>query len=329
VSAFDPAAFQLTRDGSLFYRPGAASRGSRFGILDESGKLGPSLTDPLAVYYPPQISPDGRRFAATATNARGIDEIWILDYPQLTRRRLVSDPNADCGRPVWSPDEKQIAYYRTGRDERDGVYFADVAGGTPKRILRPESKAASYMPCAWLGQQLLLERQEGGHTQLARLELQRGEADSSRLQPLLPSSFNEGELRASPDGRLIAFVSDESGEGHVVVARMSPDGAVSQPLEVKGISAVYGFWARDGKSIYIGDSHYIYYRVRVATAPQLALSAPTKQFDFIRLGLDGCIPAADGRFLAGTLSDTNPEITSYDLVLGWSRILAQKLKTAR
>jgi Tol biopolymer transport system component len=299
--------------------------------MDPSGKIGSPSAERYSLGYPPEISPDGRRFAFTITNARAIDELWVASVPQLTLRRVGSDPQADCDRPVWSPDGQRLAYARTARDGRDGIYVQAADGGPATRVLKPESPAVSYTSSAWLpdGSALVLTRQEAGRTRLALLPLGAGEADSSRLRPLLPSSFNESEARVSPDGRLIAYSSDESGQRHMFVAEFHADRSTGRPIEVRDVPAVFAFWSRDGKILYVGDSRDRYMKVAVRNTPELSLAPAVEQFDLQRLGLVGCVPTADGRFLAALSNEAQTEITRYDLVLGWSRMLAHRLRAAR
>ena len=328
-NSFTPARFDLTADGSLFYRPGQAGAGNQIAIVDASGKIESRSPERYNLPLVPEISPDGRHFAFSISNPRAIDEVWVIDYPQLAPRRIGSDPRADCDWPVWSPGGDRIAYARTAKDGHDGIYVQDSEGGAATRVFK--SEAMEYLPSCWLpdGSGMILERQETGRTELALLPLGGGEADTSRLRPLLPSSFNVAAAKVSPDGRLIAYRSDESGKPRILVSEFQGQVATGRPVEVKDVEGILPFWSRDGRTLYIGDNRNRFMKVAVTTRPALSLGPAIEQFDFKRLGLVGCVPAGDGRFFGAVSSEAQADITRYDLVLGWSRMLAQRLRAAR
>src|SRR5439155_25504453 len=101
--------------------------------------------------------------------------------------------------PLWSPDGRHIAYLRHGKDDKDGIYLHDAESGEAKRILKPESDDALYRPGSWLpdGSALLVWRNDPGHDQLVNLPFTGGEADASRLRPLLPSASHQTDPRLS------------------------------------------------------------------------------------------------------------------------------------
>jgi tRNA A-37 threonylcarbamoyl transferase component Bud32 len=308
-----PGRFTLTSDGALFYRPGQ-----------------PWSSEQRAFDAAPELSPDGRRFAFTIINARGIDEIWVSDLARPEFRRLGTDSNADCMTPIWSPDGKRIAYTRRGKDGRDGIYVQDAEGGEAKRILKPDSEDVVYVPRSWLpdGSALLLTRTEPGRVTLAMLPVSEGEVDSSRLRPLLPNAANRFTPRLSRSGRLLAFGSDESGKALAYVAEFHPDGSTGRPIEVK-TSGSDCRWSADDKSLFVLDERRRLTKVMVTTGPELSVSAPTDVHDFetLRVAVWSVLP--DGRFFVGLKHESEVEITRYDLVLNWTEELKRKLRAAR
>jgi len=341
--AFFPAQFSITRDGSLFYQPGRAGPERQISFLDASGRLEPWSTEPRAVDWRAEMSPDGRRFACMIINARAIDEVWIgsVDHPEL--HRLGTDPKADCEFPMWSPDGKRIAYARHGKDANDGIYVQDVDGGAARRIFQWESGQTQYLPTSWLpdGSALLLWHWEPaeGKSSLARLDLAGGRPDSGRALPLLPSAFNLSWARISPNGRVMAYISEESGRPVPFVVELRSDGSTGTPVQLAteagapGVeySAPFGgeHWSRDGKTLFVQDGRNRVMKVSVSLTPQLSVSAPTEVFDADKLGIAMWSPLPDGRFLVGLKVENEGEITRYNLVLHWTEELKRRMQAAR
>src|SRR5207249_4491208 len=137
----------------------------------------------------------------------------------------------------------------------DGIYLHDAESGEAKRILKPESDDALYRPGSWLpdGSALLVWRNDPGHDQLVNLPFTGGEADASRLRPLLPSASHQTDPRLSRDGRHLAFGSDESGKRLTYVVEFHPDGSTGRPVEVRTAGSSGHQWAADGRTLYVED----------------------------------------------------------------------------
>jgi Tol biopolymer transport system component len=328
---FLPAAFSLTDDGALFYRPGQSGGDRTLAFVDAAGKLEPWSSERRAVDGPPEPSPDGRRFACSIANARGIDELWVSDVAHPAFRRLGTDPNADCFWPLWSPDGRRIAYQRRGGDDRDGVYVQDADGGAATRILKTESPDVRYAPFGWRpdGSALLLWQTAPGRDQLMLLPLSSGESDSSRLRVLLPSASHQFTPRLSRDGRLVAYAGDESGKLQAYVAELRPDGSTGRPVEVRTSGCVTHQWSPDGRALFVEDERHRIMRVSVTMAPELSVSAPTEVYDLetLRGSLWNVFP--DGRFFVGLKNENEEEIRRYDLVLNWTAELKKRMRGAR
>ncbi|MEK7860616.1 MAG: hypothetical protein AAB284_04585, partial [Chloroflexota bacterium] len=311
--------------------PGQSGGDRALAFLDAAGRLEPWSSEQRAVDGAPEPSPDGRRFACSIANARGIDEIWVSDVAHPGFRRLGTDPNADCYWPLWSPDGRRIAYQRHGKDGRDGLYVQDADGGEAKRILKPESEQVLYTAVSWLpdGSALLLWRAEPGQDKLTMLPLTGEEADSSRLRPLLPSAFHQFGPRLSRDGRLLAFGSDESGKVLTYVVEFHPDGSTGRPVEVKTSGSNEHRWSADGKTLFVEDERRRLMKVAVTPGPDLSVSAPTQIHDFEKLRVAMWTVLPDGRFFVGLRNENEDEITRYDLVLNWTGELKRKMRAAR
>ncbi len=321
---FVPAIFNLTRDGSLFYRPGQLGGERSLAILDGSGKLEPWSTERRAVDNTPEISPDGSRFACTIANARGIDEIWTSSIDSPGFQRLGTDPDADASSYVWSPDGGRIAYIRQGKDGRDGIYVQDAEGGEAKLTL----KLGDCAPLSWLadGSSMIVSRRGGDKFSLALLTVEGAADDTTRLRPLLSSAFNQFLAVFSPDGRRIAYLSDEAGAVNAYVTDFRLDGSTSRPVQIKTDAANDVRWAPNGSALYVRDQRNRVMKVGVSPDPGLSFSAPVEFCDLDKLGIALWSVLRDGRLFVGLKNDNEGDITRFNLVLNWTEELKRKMR---
>ena len=328
--SFLPGSFGLTSQGGLFYRPGRVGGDRSLGFLETGGRLQSWSPEQRGVDSAPRLSPDGRRFACTIVNARGLDEIWVSPVARAEFQRLGTDPNADSFSPIWSPDGARIAYARHGQDARDGIYIQDAEGGEATRILTPESDV-QYQPGGWLpdGSALVAMRMPAGRPSIVLVPLGGGVADSSRVRPLLPADFARVLPSLSRDGRLLAFGSDETGKLQTWVAEMRPGGGVGRPIQVRTSGRVSHAWGPDGRTLFIQDERNRLMKVSVSLGPALSVSAPVEVADLEKEHVSLWSPFPDGRFFVGLHSESEGEITRYDLVLNWTELLKRKLRASR
>ena len=237
------AAFSTSETGDLVYQRAAGL--SRLVWFDRQGKeigqLGaPSLVKGL------RISPDGGSAAAAIGDPRwGTSDIWVFDAGRGISTRLHSDP-VDEMMPVWAADGSKLLY-RSDRQGPPDIY--EIAVGVPgseKPVLalpglqQPEDVSRDGRLLAYV--------QEVASTVwniwLLPLEGERKPA------PWRSTRFNESSPRFSPDGRWIAYESNESGDPEIYVALTNGGG------EKRRISPGGGRrprWRRDGKELYYSD----------------------------------------------------------------------------
>ena len=140
--------FSVSGEGTLVYEIGAAGGGSRMVWLNRDGTERAVLGKPTShTYIWPQISPDGKRVAATVTDGRGNQDIWIYEIGDGRGTPLTFDAEADEGNPLWMDDDRVVfsstrkgvrdIYWKAGR-ERDGGCSSRVrnrqvpSGGIPR-----------------------------------------------------------------------------------------------------------------------------------------------------------------------------------------------------
>jgi serine/threonine-protein kinase len=320
-----PGYFQLTERGALFYRPGQAGASRSLALLGAGGRVEPWSPQPWPLDSQLEVSPDGRRFVCSLVNGRSIDELWVspVDHPDFGR--LGSDPNADCYSALWSPDGARVAYFRRGKDGRDGVYLQNADGGEARRLLRMESDLQCFLT-GWLPDgAMLLTLAAADKTKAMVLPPGDAEADVSRLRPLLPGNFNRTLARLSPDGALVAFTSDETEKVQTWVAEIRAGAVAGRPLQIKTSGSISHAWGPDARTLFIQDERSRLMKVTLTNAPTLSASAPVEVADLEKLQIHLWSVLPDGRFFVGLKKENETEITRYNLVLNWTEVVKKKL----
>jgi len=261
--AFSRAVFSASETGILAYHSGDAVIGAKLLWLDRNGKPTSQLGD-QAVMFDVRLSPDAKSLAINISDPRlGPPDIWIYDVARGLRTRFTFDPSND-GLPVWSPDGSRIVF-RSNRKGPYDLYIKKFAGSEPEELLL-ESDRYKY-PRSWSrdGRYVLFEILESQTNFDIWVLPMTGEKKPFLF---LQTKFSESEAEFSPDGRWVAYTSDESGREEVYVAPFPGPGRKWQ-ISTNGGS--WPHWRRDGREIY-------YYRAEAAnyiTAVQVGARGDT------------------------------------------------------
>jgi serine/threonine-protein kinase len=220
------------------------------------------LSDPRAYAFP-RLSPDGRRLAVAIGSADRRD-VWLDDIATRTMTRLTNG-SATNDRPEWTPDGTRVVFH-SDRTARSAIWWrpADLSAEAsplvagPKidvfeAVISPDMRHVVYQ-LDTTGADLLYRSLGGDSTPHVV-------ADDARAIETMP--------RLSPDGRFVAFMTDESGQNEVVVQPFPGPGGRLQVSTGGGSEPV---WSRDGKRLfYRGDGHLMV--TTLTTNPTLAVAA--------------------------------------------------------
>ena len=231
-------------NGNLLYQAGDTTSGNvRMLWFDTSGKqLGEA--GPQGVYVTPRISPDGTKFVYGSLTSGGFDELWVFDLARSVKTRLTFSTGFQFS-PAWSPDGKTIAYTST----REGAYHlyrqaADGSGqATPIFIDEAVESAPDWSSD---GRYLVFERLEqkpGTRSEIWALELS---ADAKPF-PVVQGPFNAHTPAFSPDGRWVAYSSDETGGTSLSVV---PFRHGNGKWQVSSSGGTWPRWRRDGRALF-------------------------------------------------------------------------------
>ncbi len=198
--------------------------GTRRGTLGDPGYIGGVA-----------LAPSGRRVAVFRDTGGNVD-LWIVDVTTGITSRLTSDPARDTD-PAWSPDERTIAF-TSSRSGQYAVYSKSLVDGKEEPLTRGDAMVVD----TWTpdGQSVVV-RTVGRAVYTVSVHGDR----TPHL--LVDTPYTEDELHLSPDGRWVAFNSDESGRFEVYVASF-PGFTSKQQLSVHG--GVQPQWRADGRELF-------------------------------------------------------------------------------
>jgi Tol biopolymer transport system component len=214
--------FTISRTGTVAYLGGdSVIADVPIHWLEQSGKVSVLRATP-ANWSNPSFSPDGRRLAVDISDGTQTD-VWIYDWVLDTLSRLTFDP-ADDMRPVWTPDGTRIAYASRRGDKQTANLWWQRADGTgePQRLT---STTAQQNPSTFApdGRVLAFDETTAGSKtgrDLMMLPLEGNEATgwtAGKPVIFLQTPQSEGSAMFSPDGRWIAYISNETGTNETYV----------------------------------------------------------------------------------------------------------------
>jgi Tol biopolymer transport system component len=236
------ANFSIASDGSLVYLAGSAAGPADRAIVwvDRQGREEP-VGAPRRQYMFPRISPDGSKVAVDSRD-ENLD-IWIWDFGRTTLTRLTFDPGLDTT-PVWTRDGSRIVF--TAHASSSLFWKAADGTGTAEQLTASSNALfpSSFSPD---GTRLVLREQQPGQGFDMSVLVMDAER---RVRPLIQTSFNEVNADISPDGRWMAYQSNESGTGRFeVYVRPFPD-VDSGKWQISSGGGGWPVWARSGRELF-------------------------------------------------------------------------------
>ena len=310
--------FSTSTNGVLAYLTGKAEIAASLEWRDREGKVLGMLGEP-AVQRVAQLSPDARLVAAQMNDvAIGTNDLWIYDVARGLRTRFTFDPGEDT-QPTWSPDGRSV-YFASNAKGATAVYRKAIEGAGEVELVSSSEDSLQPTSVSPDGRFLLVNRSTttaASKSDIVVLPLE----PKGELRPFRATEFSEAWGAFSPDGKWVAYTSQESGEFEVFV---TPFPGPGRRWQVSPHSGVYPQWRADGRELFWiqmdgqlaaaevsaeGDG----FRVGAVT-PLFRLAAPTP-------GGPTFSPARDGkRFLVAPQAVQKPG-SLLTLVLGWPREL--------
>ena len=261
--------FSVSASGSLAYLAGPVRRSQQtLHWVDRRGNEESLNVEPRSFLFP-KVSPDGTRLAVEIVES-GNRDIWIYDLVRKASapRRLTFDP-ADDGRPIWTPDGDRLVF-RSSRDGRGFNLFwqrVDGAGQSERLTSEPNGDRTAWAFSPDAKMLVFSQVNPDSGQDLHLLSMERG----YRSKPLLHEHFHEGSPALSPDGRWIAYRSDETGPFEIYVRPFPNVDEGKSQISTNGGTAP--MWASNGRELFYraGNSMMV---VPIETEPSFTYGTP-------------------------------------------------------
>ncbi|HET9862217.1 MAG TPA: hypothetical protein VFP37_02135, partial [Steroidobacteraceae bacterium] len=306
----------------LAYAASSIPRGRRLEVYGRDGGRERRSADTGQDNWP-RLSPDGERIAYQRVDwLRGNPDLWVDDLRRGTHTRVTTDKAPDI-QPVWSPDGAQLVYSSGAPPGRAGPHALRIAAADGTGVARsiPCPTADYCEPSDWSrdGKRLLVTTLGETDANVWLVELGGAQPVASAL---LDTAHPERDARFSPDGRWIAYVSEEAGRSEVSVRQLA---GVPRRLVVSPDGGDQPVWRRDGRELFYVDPQG---RLRSATvswrggAPAFGLPAllPVPPVGFGHWNTQYDV-SADGRQIFVLRFNDDPAPREIGIVVGWRRWL--------
>lgn len=299
--------YSSSRGGALVYRTDISwNTNIQLAWYDREGTRIRTVGEPHA-YRQGTMSPDERWFAAQIENpGSAISDIWRVDLTSGILSRLTSDP-ANKDTVVWSPDGRELLF-GSNKTGTMSIYRKQVGGDAEQLVY---SAAQLSYPAQWLKDGSILFMGVGGNP-FFLLPAGRG----SKPQVLIRTDFVQDGPRVSPDGRWVAYNSNESGTHEVYIAAFP---SFTERRQVSSGGGVQGQWRNDRRELFYLSLDGKMMSVPLTPGPSLEAGQPTALFPTkipVFANPDQYAVSRDGqRFLLLEAADTraNP----FTIVLNW------------
>ncbi len=285
----------LSQDGTLAYLDGSGSSGAQTLVWrDREGELVETIGQQQPTMYMPSLSPDGQRVVVSSSEM-GNSDIWVHDLVRSTKTRLTFDAASEW-HPTWSPSGDEVAYWLQGVGSSLRKIAAD---GTGEPVVLVESENNLPSP-SWSHDGGYLVYQEPNPDTRMDIRYLKLETDGTPSEPItfLATSASEIHPKLSPNGRFVAYASNES-QRYEIYVRPFPEGAGRRQASVNGGTGPR--WSSDGNVLYYVSNGALM-SVSVPTAQGGTFSQPQQLFESSGLltGFDDAnydVSADDQRFL--------------------------------
>jgi serine/threonine protein kinase len=309
------ALFSVSENGVLVYHRGGVAELPRLMWFHRNGKQGSPLRD-AAIYVWHRLSPDGRKLVGTERLGAG-SNVWTLDLTRGVKARLTFDPSTHIG-PIWSPDGSRIIFSSNRKGSFHIYHKASNGAGTEELLLDSDADDQAEA-CSVDGKYLAFLRRRLPQQYAADIWILPLTARGKAF-PFIKSAFDKRFCAFSPDGRWLAYASNESGRFEIYVA---PFPGAKGKWQVSSSGGTFPKWREDGKEVfYLGSDNRVRATeiatrgssVRVGSTEILfrvqTVPAPMSPFD----------ATSDGRrFLINAMPAAQNDSEPVTLLVNWTK----------
>ncbi|GJM44780.1 MAG: hypothetical protein DHS20C21_16220 [Gemmatimonadota bacterium] len=311
VNNFGDAHFSVSRNGVLVYRSSGADQESLIWV-DRGGTVIEQFGDPVS-YEAVSVAGDGRIVTERSSGGSNNVDLWIMDPARGTTSRLTFDPQIDVG-PVWSPDGRDVYY--TAQEETGGW---DIRRRSASGV--GDAQTIAHFDLFTRVEDVT---NDGGHLILGGFRGDRGmdillldQEGGAEAQPFIATPFLEVQGRLSPDGRWLAYASNETGRAEVYI-RSFPGGESKWQVSTTG--GQNAEWRPDGRELFFINADRELMGASVESSGALSIGTPEVLFPigWAEAGTREYSVSPDGeRFLfIRDLVESDP--TPFTVVMNWT-----------
>jgi serine/threonine-protein kinase len=277
--------FTVSETGALVYVTGGALPASErvLAWVDRKGSI-EALQAPSRAYARPRVSPDGNYISVSTQ--QDVRDMWRYDMARHVLSPITVDKQSGYG--VFSPDGKRVVYRSGAAGGEDNLYWKAADGtGAAERLT---TSARSQTPGSWSQDGTLAYVEEGPSTGFFQFDIMGLSITDRKTRPIVQTPANEISPEFSPDGKWLAYVSNESSR-HEVYVQPYPG-----PGERHQISNNGGFqpaWGPGGRELFYVEQSFSavpvnavpkLLAVRVSTAPEFRAGVPQVVWEHAALG---------------------------------------------
>lgn len=315
------ASFSVSEDGTLIYQRGE-SGGSR--SIIRVARSGDSATaiGPPGPYGDLSLSPDNARIAYSLLAGQpSSTDIWVRDIKRDIASRLTFGP-AYSYWPIWNADGTKVIFTSDRTAGRFSVWQRNANGtGAEEKIFAADTCDISISSISRGGASAALEVYCSSNFDIWMLETATG-----KMEPFLTQSYNEWRGALSPDGRFLAYESDETGRPEIYIRELSPTGGKWQVSTDRGRAPL---WRADGHEIYYITPDYDFMAVPISYEHGLEIGNPTTLFNhrYVYFGYYTLAPYAvtnDGQHFFILSPSEQGQATEFIVVQNWAEELKKQ-----
>ena len=301
------AEFSTSANGTIIYLGNALT--ARLVWFDRNGREIEQVDTPKA-YGGFRLSPDGKNLLLSIIDERtGSSDLWIHDFVRKISSRFVYGP-ADDADPVWSPEGRRAAFFSCC-EEPATLYLKELNNSGKGQLLLPSGFSS---PWDWSadGRFIAISKNEpDSNRDIWVLPLE----GDKKSYPLLQSEFNETYARFSPNGRWVAYVSNESGGDDIYVARFD------NPKEKWRVSQSGGTqpsWRRNGKELFYFSLDGQLMAVPVSTEDSFESRSAVPLFKLASVENIRYDISEDGQSFLIAVNDRSALQTAFTVIMNWT-----------
>jgi Tol biopolymer transport system component len=299
------AAFSVSNTGALAYWSGTGVQTSQLTWRARDGTVMSSIGDPGG-YASVALAPDERRIAVSRVDPGKQSAIWVLDVTRGTSMKVSFDPVSI--EPVWSPDSTSLVY-GSARDGPPSLIQKAVTGAGQDVLLLKSDHG--NVPTDWCAGGRTIVFQAGSAKTRSDVWILPLTGDRKPIA-VLQTPSNESFARCSPDGRWLAYISDESGRDEVYVTSFPTPGG-KWPISRGG--GAQPQWRRDGTELFYVAPDRTVMAVRVGAGSTFEAGAVAPLF---KIRGSSYAATADGRRFLTDDPIGEPASQPITVVLNWT-----------